>query len=91
MSETAVIQLEVDAAVHRELVYIVALLQRAPDEHRVDSVSALISWVLCCVATGSRRPGSWERNVISAMGLVSECDEHHVYRAEYGPPADGES
>lgn len=50
MSETVVIQLEVDAAVHRELVHIVALLQRGPDGHRVDSVFALISWVLCCVA-----------------------------------------
>lgn len=91
MSETVVIQLEVDAAIHRELVYLVALLQRDPDGHRADSVPALISWVLYCVATGSRRPGSWERSMISAMGLVSECDEHHVYRLEYGPPADGES
>ncbi|WP_448476880.1 hypothetical protein [Pseudoxanthomonas mexicana] len=79
MSETVVIQLEVDAAIHRELRYLVALLQRGPDGHRVGSVPTLISWVLCCVANGSRRPGSWERNVISAMGLPSECDEHHVY------------
>lgn len=87
MTESVTIQLEMDASVHQELAYVVALLRRGPDGHWVDSVPALISWVLACVADGSRRPGSWERDAISAMGLVSECDEHHAYRAEDGPPA----
>jgi len=41
---------------------------------------------LSSVADGSRRPGSWERQMLQMMGLVASSDEHSEYREGYGEP-----
>lgn len=51
-----------------------------------DTVEELISQVTTAVADGSRRPGAWEREVITMLRLVADCPEHDTYRAEYGRP-----
>lgn len=48
------------------------------------SVEALVDYVLGSIADGSRRPGSWERELLEMLGLVADCEEHHQYRARYG-------
>ncbi|GAA4492856.1 hypothetical protein [Pseudaeromonas paramecii] len=54
---------------------------------KFDTVQHLIQYVLRSVCYGSRRPGSWERGVLDAMGLVADCVDHQQYRAKYGFPA----
>jgi hypothetical protein len=51
------------------------------------SIEELLSYLPAAVADGSRRPGSWERQILEMMGLVAECDEHHKYRPEYWNPS----
>lgn len=70
-----------------ELRYLVELHQRHGAPNPMPSVEALIEYVLCSVANGSRRPGSWERQMLESMGLVAEANEHQQYRPAYGPPA----
>ena len=54
------------------------------------TVEELVGFVLASIADGSRRPGSWERQLLIPMGLVADCDEHHRYRADYGKPTETE-
>lgn len=77
-------QIEIDDTVARELAYIVRLHREHGALAQMDSVDRLIGYILACVADGSRRPGSWERGMLVQMGLIADCAEHHVYRADYG-------
>lgn len=84
---TSALQITLDPGIRAELDYLMELNRRDPLGWATDSVEDLIAYVLMVVADGSRRPGSWERTVISAMGLISSCPEHAVYRSTYGPPS----
>lgn len=72
-----------------ELEYLIELNQLMPASYVPDSVEELICQVMTAVADGSRRPGAWEREVISMLGLVADCPEHEGYRAQYGRPMEG--
>lgn len=85
-SKDKMIVMQMDPGVVSELEYLVGLLDDDSSGLKLESVEDVISYVMECVATGSRRPGSWERNMLYSLGLVSDRDEHHVYRATYGPP-----
>lgn len=80
-------EIEIHPDVARELAYLVALHRKHGAPNPMDSVERLAAYVLASVADGSRRPGSWERQMLTMMGLVAECDDHQQYRAEYGAPA----
>lgn len=77
-------QIEINDDVARELAYIVRLHREHGALAQMDSVDRLIGYILALVADGSRRPGSWERGMLVQMGLIANCAEHHVYRADYG-------
>lgn len=76
--------IEINPDVLKELEYMVELHGRYGAAYKVESVEDLVSYVLTSIADGSRRPGSWERQLLVCMGLVSECDEHQIYRPDYG-------
>jgi len=79
-------ELDIDPEIIRELNYIVELHQTHGAPNTFDNVENLICYVISSVADGSRRPGSWERQLLQFMGLVADCDEHNVYRQHYGKP-----
>jgi len=89
MNRPAQIIIEISADVRKELEYLVELHQRYGAPMAMTSIEALVSYVLACVAEGSRRPGAWERQMLQQMGLVADCDEHHQYRPHGGPPQAG--
>ena len=74
----------VNADIFSEFERIVRLHKQhgAPNAH--ETPESLINYVLCAVADGSRRPGAWERQMLTMMGIVAECDEHEIYQSEYG-------
>lgn len=71
--------------VYKELSYMAELHRQHGAPNRCDNVSDLVAYILSAVADGSRRPGSWERQMLEMMGLVAQCDEHHVYRPNGRP------
>jgi hypothetical protein len=77
---------EIDPDVYRELEYMAGLFSKHGSAATVRSVSELVAYVLSSVADGSRRPGSWESQLLTMMGLVANSPEHHAYRATYGRP-----
>jgi len=79
--------IEINVHVLKELEYLVELHQQSGAPNTVQSVEDLVGYVLASVADGSRRPGAWERQMLNMMGLVADCDEHHVYRSDYGNPS----
>jgi hypothetical protein len=79
-------KVKINDEVERELAYIVALHQEHGAPNPMDSVERLVAYVLTSVADGSRRPGSWERQMLTRMGLVADCSAHHETRPEYGAP-----
>lgn len=79
-------QIEISDAVASELAYMADLHREHGAPNAQPSVADLVGYVLMAVADGSRRPGSWERELLERMGLVADCDEHHQYRATYGRP-----
>ncbi len=79
-------KIEINAHVLKELEYLVALHQHSGASNSMHSVEDLVGFVLASVADGSRRPGAWERQLLEMMGLVADCDEHHIYRSQYGKP-----
>jgi hypothetical protein len=81
----------IDNCVLTELQHIVDLHRKHGAPNPFDDVEGLVGFVLACVADGSRRPGAWERTVLEAMGLVADCPEHHLHRADCGAPMDSES
>jgi len=82
--------IEINELVFKELEYMVELYQRSGAANPMPSVEDLVGFVLASVADGSRRPGAWERQLLEMMGLVADCDEHHVYRSEYGKPPEAD-
>ena len=68
----------------KELNHLVALHQQHGAPAPMENVEALVNYVLASVADGSRRPGSWERQLLNMMGLVADCEEHQHYRSHYG-------
>ncbi|HIE53849.1 MAG TPA: hypothetical protein EYP90_01495 [Chromatiaceae bacterium] len=69
------VTLEIDDAIARELTHLVALHQAhgAPNPHT--SIESLLAYAASALADGSRRPGSWERQLLEMMGLVPDTDE----------------
>jgi hypothetical protein len=45
-----------------------------------------VGFILYSMADGSRRPGSWERQMLQSIGLVAECEEHQQYWVNFGNP-----
>lgn len=80
------IEIEMDECVVKEFEYLVKLHKEHGAISPVSSVEELIKVVLSSVADGSLRPGSWERQMLENMGLVADCDDHHMYRNFYGSP-----
>jgi len=80
------IDVAVSQGVAAELRYLLDLIADTPFGAAPTSVEDLCRYVMTAIADGSRRPGSWERELLASLGLVSERDEHHVYRRDYGPP-----
>lgn len=71
--------------VQKELEYLVELHQKHGAPNAMQSVEQLVAFILTSFADGSRRPGSWERQMLEMMGLVADCDEHDQHRSRYGP------
>lgn len=80
------IKIDLDESVVEEFEYIVALHKEHGASNYVSSVEELIKVVLSSVADGSIRPGSWERQMLESMGLIADCDDHHMFRNFYGSP-----
>ncbi|WP_235421159.1 hypothetical protein [Erwinia oleae] len=78
--------IDVDPDVFRELQYMVELFKKHGSLCPVQNVSGLIAYILASIADGSRRPGAWERQLLTILGLVAHCPEHHTYRGHYGSP-----
>lgn len=89
MNHPAPLIIEIDAGVRKELEYLVELHRRYGAPMPMQSIEALAAYVLASIAEGSRRPGAWERLLLEHMGLVADCDEHHLYRPHGGPPQAG--
>lgn len=80
------IEIEFPQGVTAELRYLLDLISADQDGVVLTGIEELCAYVMTAVADGSRRPGSWERGLLASLGLVSDRDEHHVYRPSYGPP-----
>ncbi len=80
------IKIDIDECILKEFEYVVKLHKEHGAISPVSGVEELIKVVLSSVADGSRRPGSWERQMLESMGLVADCDDHHLYRNFYGSP-----
>jgi len=82
--DTEKLEIKIGPGIRAELEYIVALHKKSGAPNGMDTLEDLIAYILASVADGSRSPGSWERELLEKMGLVSDADEHQVYRSEYG-------
>ncbi len=80
------VAIEVDDAVFSEFKFMSKLLNKDEDNFAPDTPEEIIAFVLSSVADGSRRPGSWERQMLQMMGIVASADEHSEYRDAYGEP-----
>jgi hypothetical protein len=79
-------KIKIDSGVLKEFEYMVELHKEYGAALEMDSVECLVNYVLMSIADGSRRPGSWERQMLCSMGLIAECQAHEVYRNQYGKP-----
>jgi hypothetical protein len=78
----------INANVHKELDYIVQLHKAYGAPRPVATVQELVDYILSSFADGSRRPGSWERQMLESMGIVADSPAHQIYRS---PPWLGET
>ena len=78
-------KIEIDDDLFSEFKYLAELHGKSGTTW-LNSPEKIIIHVLRSVADGSRRPGSWERGMLTSTGITCDRDEHHVYRAEYGAP-----
>ena len=78
-------QIEIDDELAREFEYIVQLHQEHGAPAKMENIEMLINHILTHVANGSRRPGSWERDLMQKMGLVAHGHQHYEYRPNFGP------
>ena len=72
--------IEIHPSVRAELEYMAGLHREYGAPARMESLEELVAYILGVIADGSRRPGSWERELLIPMGLVAETDLHHEYR-----------
>ncbi len=84
------VTLSIDDSIANELSYLVELQQKhgAPNPH--PSIESLLAYVATALADGSRRPGSWERQLLEMMGLVPDTDEAQRYRPHFGRPTEND-
>lgn len=87
---TESITLDIPVPVLAELSYLVSLHQKHGATNPQHSLDELILAVLTAVSDGSRRPGSWERQMLEMMGLVADTPVHRVYRELEGEPHDSQ-
>jgi replicative superfamily II helicase len=80
-------KIEINDIIIKELQYMIELHRVHGPSHYLENVEQLASFILASIADGSRRPGSWERNLLIPMNLVADCAEHNCYREEYGQPS----
>jgi hypothetical protein len=77
---------EIEEVIIKELTYMLELhLQHGPAEY-FKNVEQMIAFILGSIVDGYRYPRSWERNLLIPMNLVANCQEHNLYRADYGKP-----
>lgn len=79
-------QIEIDDAVASELAYMVRLHNEFGAPAAMPDLQSLVHYLLCSVADGSRRPGSWERGILDSLGIVADTGLHNYYRDVYGDP-----
>ena len=79
-------QITLDSEIQREFEYMLKLHKQCGAPNPFDNVEDLVGYILSSIADGSRRPGSWERQILVSMGLIADCDEHNEYRQHYGEP-----
>lgn len=79
-------KIDIHPEIAKELAYIIELHQRHGASNTMDNTEELVAYVLASIAEGSRRPGSWERQLLSSIGLVADCQAHEIYRDTYGKP-----
>jgi len=79
-------KIEMNDDVIREFQYMAKLATKHGSPANMNTAEEIIAYVFSSVADGSRRPGSWERQMLESMGLVANCDAHQEYRVQYGEP-----
>lgn len=79
-------QINISDDVVKELEYIIQLHQQHSAPNSFATVPQLVNFILGAIADGSRRPGSWEREMLDMMGLVAETPLHNQHRDRYGAP-----
>ena len=84
MKEQKTVTVTFDADIFSEFERIVRLHKQYGAPNSFETPQNLIDYVLCSIADGSRRPGSWERQMLEMMGIVAECDDHAIYQDRYG-------
>lgn len=77
-------KIEVSNEVTKEFQYMAELAKKYGSPCGLSTAEEMVAYVLRSVADGSRRPGSWERQMLVSMGLVVDCPEHEEYRNKYG-------
>jgi len=78
--------IEIHSATLSELMYMIELHQEHGAANAMESVENMVAYILGSVADGSRRPGSWEREMLYSMGLIADSNAHEIYRSCYGKP-----
>lgn len=73
-----------------ELSYMVNLINEAGsisiEKDSNLTVEDLTKHILNHIADGSRRPGSWERQILEMLGIAVDDPRHSIYRQNYGDP-----
>lgn len=78
------ITLDIPDDLYSELEYLVELHQKDGAPCQMESPEQTIQYVIERIADGSRRPGSWERELLILMGLNAHHPDHMNYRTHYG-------
>ena len=74
--------INLDPQIVSELEFLVKLHNKFGAPNTQHTVEELIATVLRSIAEGSRRPGSWERQILENMGIVPDCVAAQVYRTQ---------
>lgn len=73
------ITIDINDGVLKELEYMVELHEAYGAPAKIETVERLIQYALAHIADGSRRPGAWERQLLTMMGLVADGQVHHIW------------
>ncbi|MCF8125543.1 MAG: hypothetical protein K9J51_04890 [Desulfotignum sp.] len=79
-------EITITQEIKSELEYMIDLHQEHGAPNPRENLEELITYILSAVAEGSRRPGSWERDLVEKMGLIADTEKHHEYRMKHGAP-----